>query len=122
MKLLVCGGRDFKNWTYLKEYLDGFHFKQPISEIIHGAAPGADSLAGNWALLNHIPVRRFAAQWDRFGKHAGPIRNQQMLNEAQPDVVIAFPGGPGTANMKFLARKSNILVIDVEMESITCPR
>jgi len=41
----------------------------------------------------------FPADWSRHGKSAGPIRNRQMLIEGRPDIVVAFPGGKGTANM-----------------------
>ena len=48
---------------------------------------------------NGVVVEEFKADWDKFGRAAGPIRNAQMLREGKPDLVVAFPGGRGTANM-----------------------
>lgn len=51
------------------------------------------------------------AEWDRLGRKAGPIRNQRMLDEGKPALVIAFPGGTGTAGMVAIARKGRVPVI-----------
>jgi hypothetical protein len=111
MKVLVCGGRDFNNKELLWQFLDRFH---GISVIVHGASRGADRLAGEWAVFHSIPAQVFPAEWDRYGKSAGPIRNQQMIDRANPDTVIAFPGGRGTADMISRAKKAKIRVIEVE--------
>jgi hypothetical protein len=79
--------------------LDAAHAAKPIGEIIHGAAAGADTLAGDWAAERGVPVRLFRANWEKHGRAAGPIRNRQMLDEGKPEIVIAFPGGCGTRNM-----------------------
>jgi len=63
----------------------------PITTLIHGAAKGADVMAGDWASSFGIPVEEYSADWDAYGKAAGPVRNQQMLTEGKPDVVLAFP-------------------------------
>jgi predicted Rossmann-fold nucleotide-binding protein len=55
----------------------------------------------------------FPANWPKHGKGAGFIRNQQMLNEGKPDLMIAFPGGKGTADMIEKAIKAGIKVIEV---------
>ena len=51
------------------------------------------------------------AEWHRLGRKAGPIRNQRMLDEGKPDLVVAFPGGTGTAGMVALACKAGVRVI-----------
>lgn len=114
MRLLVCGGRDFADREKLDRVLRLVdRTKGPIKTLIHGAAPGADSLAAKWAddtgLVEFGEVLAFPANW-RDGKRAGPIRNQQMLDEGKPDMVIAFPGGTGTANMIKLARAAGVPV------------
>ena len=86
----------------------------PSTVIIHGAAKGADSLASEWAALNEVKEEVFPADWKTHGRAAGPIRNQQMLDEGKPDLVIAFPGGRGTADMVKRARKAGIEVMEVE--------
>jgi hypothetical protein len=88
--------------------------KGPIKTLIHGDAPGADRLAAAWAkdtgLAEFGELLAFPADWEKHGNAAGPIRNQQMLDEGKPDMVIAFPGGIGTANMVRLARKAGVPV------------
>lgn len=115
MKILVCGGRDFKDWALLEKILD--QYLERVPHIIHGDAKGADSLSDNWAYLNNLPCTRYPALWKKHGKAAGPIRNQQMLDESDPDLVIAFPGGVGTADMISRARKASVPVIEVEKEN-----
>jgi len=112
MRVLVCGGRTFDNWELLAGVLDGLEPMQ-ASVIIHGAAPGADTLAGRWAELRRVPVEAFPAEWEKHGRAAGPIRNARMLAEGKPALVVAFPGGRGTANMVKQARAVNVEVLEV---------
>jgi hypothetical protein len=70
-------------------------------------------LAGKWAAYNGIPIAEFPAQWDLHGKRAGYLRNKQMLEEGQPDLVVAFPGGRGTADMVRQSREAGVPVIEV---------
>lgn len=73
--------------------------KLPISVIIHGAARGADSLAKERAEAYRIPHIPFPANWKRYGRSAGHLRNTQMIEEGHPDLVVPFRGGDGTSNM-----------------------
>lgn len=113
MKVIVCGGRSFVNYDALERYLDTLHALHRFTLVMHGAARGADSLADHWAKSRHIDVKRFHADWKLHRKAAGVIRNQEMLDEG-PAMVIAFPGGKGTANMKMLASKAGVPVIDLQ--------
>lgn len=113
IKVLVCGGRDFKDYPFLSEVLNGLWDEKGQLIIINGAAEGADLLASKWAYDNKIPCWRFPANWDLYGKAAGPLRNKQMLEE-NPDIVIAFPGGKGTANMVKQARERGIEVREIQ--------
>jgi YspA, cpYpsA-related SLOG family len=104
MRVLVCGGRDFKDKDLLEKELDKIHepkFFNPgnIKLLIQGGASGADYLAREWASTKAVGVRTFKADWYKYRLRAGPIRNKQMLDEGKPDLVIAFPGGKGTADM-----------------------
>lgn len=99
MKLLVCGGRDYTDRAALYKALDHLHARRTIELVIHGAARGADSLAAEWAGARGIQSKAFPALWHAYGKAAGWIRNQHMLDAGQPDGVVAFPGGRGTADM-----------------------
>lgn len=114
--LLVCGGRDYADWSKVDLVLTVCHFYHPtLRQLVHGAAKGADGLASRWARgrSSRITERPFRAQWKTYGRTAGTIRNQQMLDETTPDLVIAFPGGSGTADMIRKARARNITVIEI---------
>lgn len=98
-RVLVCGGRKFAERELAFAVLTQLHRDEPIECIIHGDQTGADTIAKEWALERGIPHRPFPAEWRRYGNAAGPIRNRQMITRGKPDLVIAFPGGEGTADM-----------------------
>jgi hypothetical protein len=110
LRVLVCGGREFKNRSFLFATLDKFHADTPFDCVIHGAARGADTLAGDWAKERGVQLVVFPADWKRHGRIAGPLRNRQMLIHGKPDVVIAFAGGTGTADMIAQARRARVPV------------
>lgn len=110
MRVLVCGGRDFDDRELVRVVLDRIHKETPITAIIHGAAPGADTLAGWWATVNEVQNLDYPADWNRYGRAAGPMRNDLMLRVAKPDMVLAFPGGRGTADMVRRARSAGVPV------------
>jgi hypothetical protein len=99
MRVLVCGGRSFADLPLLDRRLDEMHTKYGIKTIIHGGAAGADNMAHFWAGFNGVDVEIYSANWKKHGKAAGPIRNQRMIEEGKPDMVVAFAGGRGTADM-----------------------
>jgi YspA, cpYpsA-related SLOG family len=110
-RVLVCGGRDFSNLLFVAAVMSGIDSDYGISAIIHGAARGADVLVGQWARAHGIPVEEFPADWKRYGRGAGVRRNEQMLREGKPDLVVAFPGGKGTADMVRRADSAGIRVL-----------
>jgi len=97
--VLVCGGRDYDDRRRVYDTLDVAHAANPIVMLITGGANGADALAVDWARKEQVPFQVFNADWETLGRKAGPIRNQKMLDEGKPHIVIAFPGGRGTADM-----------------------
>lgn len=109
LKILVCGGRAFDDYDRLQVVLDQHNL--PENEIIHGDAPGADRLAGKWAVRRGVTCRSYPANWNLHGNAAGPIRNQKMLDVEHPDLVIAFPGGRGTDDMVMRAKRARIPVV-----------
>lgn len=111
MKVLVCGGRDFSDGPSMWKALGEIDDAQGITTVIEGGARGADQYAYNWAAERFIRVEHFVADWARYGKAAGPMRNQQMLREGKPDLVVAFPGGRGTADMVRRAKEAGVTVI-----------
>lgn len=112
MKVLVCGGRDFNDAALMNFWLATFHRRTPITMLIHGGAKGADKMAGRWAQASGIHAAEVMALWDALGRAAGPMRNEAMLL-LQPDHVVAFPGGRGTAHMVGLSLAADIPVTTV---------
>lgn len=111
--VLVCGGRDYSDRERLATELLKLHAATPIKTLVNGGAKGADALAASWALFHGIQVKTFHADWNTHGRAAGPIRNQKMLDVAMPDLVIAFPGGRGTADMVGRAKKQGFEVREI---------
>lgn len=109
VRVLVCGGRDYQDWKKVQEVLGSMK----ISAIIHGKARGADYMAGYYARENGIEEIACPADWNRYGKAAGKRRNAEMLSKHRPDVVVAFPGGYGTADMVKRAEEACLTVIRV---------
>lgn len=123
MKTIIAGGRDyaFKDADYA--FVDEIHKETPITEVVSGGALGADLSGETWAKRNGVPVKKFPADWERYGKGAGYIRNQHMADYA--DRLIIFPGGKGTADMMRKAKSKglpifsnhkNIIVQSTELE------
>jgi hypothetical protein len=105
----VTGGRDFlREWAEQDcfDILDEAHLRSRIRVLIHGNAAGLDKTAGKWARKTPGVIEfEFDADWGFNGDAAGPRRNRQMLRLGKPDVVIAFPGGAGTRNMKMQTKR-----------------
>jgi hypothetical protein len=113
MRVLVCGGRDFTDRALLEATLERLHFARVFTVLIEGDAQGADRMAGDWAEAQGIEHVVFKADWDGLGAKAGPIRNQQMLDQGRPDLVVAFPGRSGTRHMMRIARAAGVEVVEV---------
>jgi hypothetical protein len=113
MRVLVCGGRGFSDALLLNLELDRLHALHHFTLVIHGAALGTDALAGEWADSRNIPVRPYRANWKAEGKSAGPNRNARMLADGRPELVVAFKGGAGTANMIEQAETAGVKVIRI---------
>jgi hypothetical protein len=129
LRVLVCGGRTYgrllggfltiarekvdREVAALNETLDRLHAQHGLTAIIHGGAPGADRLAGQWARRAGVPITSFPADWHAHGRAAGPIRNRRMIEEGRPDLVLAAPGGRGTADCVRQARAAGIPVREI---------
>lgn len=113
MRVLVCGGRDYSDSKRVHDVLTKLHVEAGIAALIEGGAHGADQLARLWANTSIVPVETFEADWENQGSFAGPARNFRMLTEGRPDIVIAFPGGRGTADMVKKARKAGVQVVEI---------
>ena len=112
-RVLVCGGRNYRNHERVGAVLNKLHDEMGIDLIIQGGARGADELAFGWARANGIADEQYDADWETHGTFAGPMRNKRMLEEGRPDLVIAFPGGRGTADMVRKARRAGVEVVEI---------
>ena len=113
MKVIVCGGRDYSDIRNVFMKLDEFHVETPITELMQGGAAGADYIAKTWAEKRGVTVHTIKADWKKYGRSAGPVRNGEMLKWG-PDVVIAFSGSIGTEDMKNKAMNSKVRVVVFE--------
>lgn len=127
MRLLVCGGRDFKDKEAVRrgifDAVDLWYESQKLPPpddfsgvtIIQGMARGADRLAYKLTLeLGAIPecYPITPDDWDTYGHAAGPIRNRYMLAQSKPDFGLVMNGGNGTHDMAELLRKAGVLTLD----------
>ena len=113
MKLLVTGGRKYKNRPQLWRHLDQIHKETPIEILIHGDAEGADTMADEWAKERGVQRVVCPACWGHYDSSiAGHRRNRFML-ELLPNRVVAFPGGAGTGNMVAQAHHKKVPVLDL---------
>jgi ribA/ribD-fused uncharacterized protein len=111
MRLCIAGGCDFTDVEYAIPRIQKVHLADPVDTEICGMARGADLIGRAWAKELGIPVEEYHADWKRYGRAAGPIRNQRMADEGKPDCVLALPGNSGTASMVEIARKAGIKTI-----------
>jgi len=118
-RVLVCGGRDFSETQRACTCLDRLRVSHSIETVIDGGARGADGIASFWARSRGLENVTFKADWRTHGKAAGPIRNQRMIDEGKPDLVVAFPGGRGTADMVRRAEAAGVPVIAARLPSQT---
>ena len=101
----ITGGALQRDVCYLKSIVDN------ISEVVSGGASGADHGGEVFAKSNDIPIKVFRAEWNAYGRAAGPIRNRKMAEYA--DMLVLFPGGRGTNSMYSLAKEHNLLIHDL---------
>lgn len=125
-RLLVTGGRDYRDRAHVFATLDAIHAETPVTLLVHGAATGADGLARDWAIERGIKHFPFPADWNDihhpeavvkqrrdgtlYDAAAGPRRNRRMLDEGKPDMVLAFPGDKGTGNCIWEATQRGVPV------------
>jgi hypothetical protein len=138
MKVIICGGRTFRDENLLKEKCDFYLKNSNVTEIVTGGQVtirkkdnykyGADYFGKQYAVERNIPYKEFPADWDNLGKSAGPIRNDYMGSYITPDgVVIAFWDGwsKGTANMIAVANKLGlplrVVRFDNKLQSLINP-
>lgn len=119
MKVIIAGGRDFKGQQWDWETIEILHRSCGFTEIVSGRcgrkkgdkrkAKGADGFGETFAKYHNIHIEPFYADWDKYDKAAGPIRNEEMASYA--NAVILFPGGRGTKNMRKWAQQYGLKIL-----------
>ena len=111
MRVLICGDRDWTDEAPMRRLVAHLGAGDVV---IEGEARGADKMARRLAEEAGVPVVPCPAEWDRYGRAAGPIRNRRMLTECRPDIVVAFHddlfNSKGTRNMMDVAGRAGIPV------------
>lgn len=106
---IVCGSR--RGHYGVGAALSAFdQDHQRIVHVIVGSVFGVDRDAHTWALEHERMASVIPARWQTYGRAAGPIRNEAMAALCRPDVVLAFPGGAGTAGMVEVAKRACLTV------------
>jgi hypothetical protein len=113
MRVLLCGGRDYDNREAVFAALHGLAEQHGWLTIIEGGARGADRLAREWARLCYHGLVTIEAEWNQYGRKAGPLRNERMIVSGKPDLVLAFPGNDGTADMVRRAKHHRVALIEL---------
>lgn len=135
MRVLVWGGRRYKDFMALYTQLDYLHAMYGITDLAQGGAPGADNIAQGWAVFNlgpehsitynadwegpcreECPKGHRRKRWDgtEYCPLAGLYRNQEMLDAFKPDRGVACPGGSGTADMTRRARAARLPILEIK--------
>ncbi len=107
VRVLVCGGRKYARRDLVWRFLDRLHAERGISCLIHGAASGADTLAGEWAVARGVPEEAYPI----LPGEGGFARNGRMLGAAGVDMVVHFPGGNGTRDMVRRAEEADVVAV-----------
>jgi len=115
MKVIIAGGRDITDPNLVLEAIDKSWFN--ITEVVCGMARGVDTLGKEWAEAHGIPVKEFPANWSKFHRAAGPIRNAEMAKYADALIAIMKPGSKGTKSMVEIAHKHKLKVFVLHVPS-----
>jgi glycerophosphoryl diester phosphodiesterase len=109
-RLIIAGCRDYNNYDTLLEAMSesGFEQKFNLIQIVSGQAQGVDKLGERWAAEHGILISCFPANWDKYGKFAGPKRNEEMANYANALLALWDYKSPGTKNMIEQAKKKKL--------------
>jgi hypothetical protein len=110
-KCIVAGGRSFDDYEHLKATLDLYLCLKTNIEIVSGGASGADKLGERWANEKGIDIKLFPADWDTYGRAAGPIRNEEMAKYADACIVFWDGKSKGTLSMIESAKRYKLKLV-----------
>jgi hypothetical protein len=117
-RVVVCGSHTRGNEDFVYRTLDRIHAERKFTDLMQGGAEYVDRFAKIWCSFHpEIEPWQFNAEWSKFGRQGGPIRNKRMI-DWRPDLVVAFDGDAGTANMVRQARDAGIEVIEIKEDQL----
>lgn len=110
MRIIIAGSRNVTEHE-VRNALDKCSWIGFASAIVSGGARGADKYGENWAEEQLINIHRYPADWEKYGKRAGPLRNQLMSENAEGLIAIWDGKSRGTCNMIELAKTRGLRVL-----------
>lgn len=105
MKVIIAGSRNITDYKAIGQAINASKFE--ITEVVCGCAIGVDRIGQTWAIANGIPVKEFPANWDVYGRSAGPMRNIKMAEYADAAIIVWDGKSPGSLNMIQEIKKVN---------------
>lgn len=110
MRVIVAGSRSISDYSVVWRAILASGLMGEITELVSGTAPGVDRLGESWAAKHQIPIRRFPADWTKYGKRAGYLRNELMAQHADALILVWDGASKGSRHMLDIARKRGIHV------------
>lgn len=115
MNLIIAGTRTFNDFSLLEKEVCSFVCRHYESEneritVICGMARGADSLGRQLAINNNWKVIEMPADWNKYGKSAGYIRNAEMAKIADACIIFWDGKSKGSLHMQTLAKEYGLIL------------
>lgn len=110
MRTIIAGSRGLASYNTMLRAIDAIRPNWTPTVVVSGTAQGADRLGERWANENGVPVERFPADWDRYGKRAGYLRNEQMADHAEALLALWDGKSRGTKHMIDIANRKGLLI------------
>jgi hypothetical protein len=111
MKTIIAGSRSIEDYDLLKKAIEDSGIK--ITTVISGCAKGVDSLGEKYAIENNIPIIKYPAEWNKYGRSAGPLRNIEMAKIADALIAICKNNSRGTTHMIQEATSRGLMIYSV---------
>ena len=108
MKTIIAGSRTITDYAVVEQAIKESEFK--ITTVISGTARGVDTLGERWAHENNIDIILCPANWKKYGKKAGYIRNAEMADIAEALIVIIENNSRGSSHMLTIAQDRELLI------------
>jgi hypothetical protein len=108
MKVIIAGSRHINDKNALSSLIE--HSGWDIEEVVSGGCRGVDVMGEEWAAEHSIPVRTFAADWARYGREAGELRNREMAKYADGLILLWDAKSPGSSCMLREGSKAGIQI------------